>query len=47
MEKSSVETAQQHWYVSVECQGVGSLMALKKDLNVTACVVETVNPLTA
>lgn len=42
-----METAQQHWYVSVECQDVGSLIAHTKNLNVTACVVETVNFLTA
>ena len=39
----SVGTALQHWYVSVECHDVSSLMALKKNLNVTACVVEIVD----
>lgn len=42
-----METAQQHWYVSVECQDVNSMMALQKNVNATACVVETVNVLTA
>ncbi len=43
----SLETTQQHWYVSVECENVSSMMAVIKNLNATACVVETVNFLTA
>lgn len=42
-----MEATPQHWYVSVECQDVGSMMALRKNLNVTACVVEIVDFLTA